>query len=388
VERRRFWLANGCIILDEIVYLSLLPLLPELAERLSLSKTEVGFLYAAYPLVSVVTALPAGLLSDRIGARRVLIAATALLMLSTIGFALAENRGELWGARALQGLAAGLSATAGMAIIASSAPSGRRGATIGLAAGTQGLSTIVGPALGGLLAPSLGLTATFALPAAAAAILLVLLLREREPTPEPDREHARLVRAIVRLLRSDDVRIAVRCFLAIGITSASVQTLTPLRLEEHGFGPEEIGVLFIIAALIGLVVTPFGGKLADRAGLTRASAAWLAVTTALGLALGLVESAFAIAGLFVAYLTQIRVGGTLAYVRGARFGSLGEGLAAGYGLMITAWSLGAAIGPIAAGAIADQAGNTPAYVVVALTGAAIAAPAARRLTTSVPGRRA
>ena len=278
MERRRFWLANGCIILDEVVYLSLLPLLPELAERLSLSKTEVGFLYAAYPLVGLATALPAGLLSDRVGGRRVLIAATTLLLLATIGFALAENRWELWAARAVQGLAAGLSATAGMAMIASAAPSGRRGSVIGLAAATQGLSTIAGPALGGLVAPTIGLTATFALPAAAAGVLLVLLLREHEPPPAPDRERVRLGPVILRLLRSRDVRVAVGCFLAIGITAASVQTLTPLRLEEYGFSTEAIGTVFVVAALIGLVVIPLEGMLADRVGLTRASAAWLALT--------------------------------------------------------------------------------------------------------------
>ena len=128
--------------------------------------------------------------------------------------------------------------------------------------------------------------------------------------------------------------------------------------------------------------------LADRVGLTRASAVWLALTTALGLGLAFADSAWGIVILFVGYLTQIRVGGTLAYVRGARFARLGEGLAAGYGLMITAWSLGAAIGPIVAGAIADRAGDAPAYVAVVLAGAALAAPATIRITTSAPGSRA
>jgi predicted MFS family arabinose efflux permease len=387
VNRRRFWLANGAIVLDEIVYLALLPLLPDLSERFALSKTEAGALYAAYPLLGLVSALPAGLISDRIGTRRLLIAGTALLLLATVGFAVADSREMLWAARAVQGLAAGLSATAGMAMIASSAPPSRRGRTIGLAAATQGLSTIAGPALGGLIAPSIGLTATFSVPAAIAGLLLVLLLLDRtKEVAGPAR--ARLGPAIGRLLRSSDVRLAVGCFLSIGVAAASIQTLTPLRLEERGFSVEAIGVVFIVAALVGLVVIPLGGMLSDRVGVARATAIWLSVVTAFGLALAFAGPGWAIAVLFVAYLPQVRVGGTLGYVRGARVGAVGEGLAAGYGLMITAWSLGAAVGPVVAGAIADRSGDTRAYVVVAIAGLILALPATRRITTSEPGSQA
>ena len=40
--RRAFWLASAVIFLDEAVFIAILPLLPEYAERFGLSAAEVG----------------------------------------------------------------------------------------------------------------------------------------------------------------------------------------------------------------------------------------------------------------------------------------------------------------------------------------------------------
>jgi MFS family permease len=65
--------------------------------------------------------LPGGLLADLVGGRRLLLAGSALLAVSSLGFAFAETEWHLWVARAAQGLTSGLTSRAGMAVIADAA---------------------------------------------------------------------------------------------------------------------------------------------------------------------------------------------------------------------------------------------------------------------------
>ena len=74
------------------------------------------------------------------------------------------------------------------------------------------------------------------------------------------------------------------------------------------------------------------------------------------------------------------MGGTLGYALGAEHAPLGAGLAAGYGVALAAWSLGAVLGPITAGAIADVFGDAAAFAVAAAAAGLLVIPiaAARR----------
>lgn len=373
--RTRFLLANSTIVLDEIVYLALVPLLPTYAERFDLSKTQVGLLYAAYPLLGLASALPAGILCDRIGARRLLLGANALFLVATIGFATSTGFLALWLARAAQGLASGATATAGMTMITGTADEARRGTRIGLAAALQGLSALGGPALGGLLVPFAGERIAFGVPAVAAAFVLAGLARDT--TDADGRRPGVPRRGLLAVLADADGRLAASQFLAIGLVGGCVQTLATLELGAQGLSAERLGVLFIVAGLAGFPVIAVAGRYADRSGLAAATRAWLAVEVGVCLALAATHTRWVVLLGLGVLVTQIRVGGTIAYVRGARAGSAG-GLAAGFGFMVTAWAVGASIGPIVAGALADTTGDAAAYLVSAVAFASLVGPGALR----------
>ena len=84
-----------------------------------------------------------------------------------------------------------------------------------------------------------------------------------------------------------------------------------------------------------------------------------------------------IALVFGLFLTQVRVGGTIGYVRGTYAGAE-RGLASGFGLIVTAWAVGASVGPVAAGALADTSGFGMAYLASAVALVALTASAMRR----------
>lgn len=360
-----FFLANGLIVLDEIVYFALLPLLPVYAQRFDLSQTGVGLMYAAYPLCSIVSSVPTGLLVDRLGARRLLIVGAAIFVLASAGFAAATTHQSLLAARGAQGLAAGITAVAGMALIAGTAAPERRATTLGLAVAVQGLSSFAGPVLGGFVVPSLGEEA-FWLPAVLGVVVLAgLVVRRDIAAPAPVVAGWR--RGLAEPLRSPDTRAAVSCILGIAIAGSAVQTLAPLDFADGGGGTRALGAVLLTGAAVGLLLPAFVGRLADRRGLVRVTRAWAAVVLVLLATLAVGHAVLGVvAAVVVLYVPQGRTGGILAYARSARSAGLGSGLAASMGLAVMAWSVGAGVAPVAVGAVADAAGSAAAYAACAL----------------------
>jgi predicted MFS family arabinose efflux permease len=120
-----------------------------------------------------------------------------------------------------------------------------------------------------------------------------------------------------------------------------------------------------------------GGRFTDAAGVVAATRVWVAIVLAAVLVLATGPGRIGIALVFGLFLTQIRVGGTIGYVRGTYAGAE-RGLASGFGLIVTAWAVGASIGPVAAGAIADSSGYGTAYLASAVALVALTASAMRR----------
>ncbi len=383
--RIRFGIANLSIFLDEVVFFALAPLLPIYAAMFDLSKTEVGWLFAVYPLLSFASALPGSALCTRIGPRWVLVLANVVFAAATISFGIADSELTLWTSRGLQGLASGITVTAAMLLIARAGKTGRKGRTLGIAFAIQGLSAIGGPALGGLVVPHLGAATSFAfvaLVAATSAVILVIAGDDRiERSARFDTRS--LVIAMYEVLRSESGRYPVLLFVGIGITAGCVQTLTTLQLAAAGVSSSEIGLLFITAGVIAIPVVITTGWLCDRIGPVRATRWWLITEIAMFLSLALLLSTWAQMIALSILLIQSRSGGTIAYAQAAQTDRF-RGMAIGIGLMIMAWAVGSTIGSTLAGTIADAIGNSPAYVVTMLLLVLLVGPGA---TLDLRGRR-
>src|SRR5712691_2036436 len=101
-----------------MVQSALAPLGPVYAAELGLTRVQVGALFAAASVAMLVVTLPIGVIADRLGARRLTVAAALLVGLSALGQGLARDFWLLLGARALFGVAFGAVWTAGLAFLA------------------------------------------------------------------------------------------------------------------------------------------------------------------------------------------------------------------------------------------------------------------------------
>jgi len=125
------------------------PALPEFAARDGLSDAQAALIFAAFPIAQLATALATAGLVERLGRRPLIIAATLLLTVATLLFALSEGGVMLAVARGAQGVAAGAAWTAGIAAISDVFPTGDLGFRIGLAQTAGGASACSAPSSAG-----------------------------------------------------------------------------------------------------------------------------------------------------------------------------------------------------------------------------------------------
>jgi multidrug resistance protein len=173
-KRSPVYLMALTIFIDFMGFGIVLPLLPFWAERLGAGPVGVGLLLTVYALAQFIFTPVLGTLSDRYGRRPVILASLVIEALSLALSAVAGSLAILVVARFIGGLGAANIGSA-QAVVADVTPVEGRARGMGLIGAAIGLGFVVGPALGGLVAP-LGPAVPFwvAMSVALANALLVL----------------------------------------------------------------------------------------------------------------------------------------------------------------------------------------------------------------------
>lgn len=145
------------------------------ARQIGLTPQQIVLLFAAFNLTYVLSAYPAGVISDRIGRRSVLVAGLGIFALVYLGFSLTAAPLGISALFLIYGLYQGLTDGTSRAFVVDLAPPEHRATALGFYSMATGLATFLASAVGGLLWQWRGAPATFlygAVLAAAAALLL------------------------------------------------------------------------------------------------------------------------------------------------------------------------------------------------------------------------
>lgn len=151
------------------------------AHSLDFSVPQILLLFVAFNLVYALAALPAGLVSDRLGRKGVIVVGWSIYALAYLGLAVASAAWHVWLLFALYGLYYGVAEGVSRAFVCDLVPVERRGTAYGLYHTAVGLSLLPASLIAGWLWHLIGPEAPFffgAAMAGAAMLGFLLLIRE------------------------------------------------------------------------------------------------------------------------------------------------------------------------------------------------------------------
>jgi MFS family permease len=315
----------------------------------------LGGLLALYDGAEVLLKPVFGALSDRVGARPVLLGGLIAFALASAVYALADSPGWLWAARLGQGAAAAAFSPAASALVARLNPAAKHGRAFGSYGFFKSIGYTLGPLLGGLLAWVGGLRLLFvvlALLGAGVAVVAALAVPAVPPLPKIRQTVVDLARRL-----ADPAFLAPTAALAAATAALSVGVgFLPVSGRAAGLGPVATGAAVSVLAACAALVQPRAGRALDdgrlttRTGLTTGlaiTAAGLAAATLPGLA-GVLAGA-AVIGVGTGLITPLGFAALAASTPAARLGQT-------MGAAELGRELGDAGGPLLVAAVASAVG--------------------------------
>jgi MFS family permease len=333
------------------------PAIPVFARHFGVDRRAAGAVISAFAFMRLISALACGRLVDRVGERIVLATGIAIVAVSSALAGLAQSYPQLLVLRGIGGVGSAMFTVSALSLLLRVADADQRGRATGLWQSGFLLGTICGPVLGGPLT-AISLRAPFfvyAVTLAAAGAIGMVFLTKAE-LHDVDLEASRPAErtTLSEAVRVSGYRAALAVNLGTGWTLFGVRSaLIPILVTEGlGRSASWTGIgLFASAAAQGAMLL-WAGRYADRAGRRPAMILGSALLMAGALLLAVIETlptyllAMVILGVGAAFVT-VAPSATVGDVAGGRGGTI----VAAFGM---ASDLGAVIGPLVAGQLADS----------------------------------
>jgi MFS family permease len=146
------------------------------AQNLGFSVFWVLILFLALNLVYTLAAMPAGIISDKLGRRRVIVVGWTIYALSYLGLALTSAKWQVWLIFAFYGLYYGISEGVTRAFVSDIVPADKRGTAYGWYHAAVGLSLLPASVIAGLLWQYISPASTFYFGAVMAGVAMLGLM--------------------------------------------------------------------------------------------------------------------------------------------------------------------------------------------------------------------
>ena len=147
------------------------------AQNLEASLIQVTLMLVLFNVTYMATSLPAGILSDRLGRRRVIALGWFIYALVYLGFALASSLWQIWLLFACYGIYYGIVEGVARAFVADLVPAEKRGTAYGLYHGVVGITLLPASLLAGWLWQAYSPAAPFYLGACLAFLAMLGMLK-------------------------------------------------------------------------------------------------------------------------------------------------------------------------------------------------------------------
>jgi len=286
-----------------------LPVVPLFARRLGASTVEVGIISAAFMLAAAALSLPLGLMSDRLGRKRLILAGMGISALTSLFLLFARAPWHMGLIFLFAGAGLACFSPAMMSHVGDCAPRQYLGRAYGWYTSALYLGMALGPGIGGAVA-SWGYGLTFGVSAVITGAGALFGAARVPSSPPPSSTGA----AVATL--SADFREIVRAPVVLACWAAtffctfawgSLFAFFPLYARDQGISVAHTGLIFTVQAAANALFRIPVGHLQDRTGNRRPYILWGNVLFGLFIALtGLLREPLPL------YLLMVGVGGTMA----------------------------------------------------------------------------
>ncbi|MFB6102774.1 MAG: MFS transporter [Haloplanus sp.] len=361
-------LCVGSYFAVRLAQLLVSPVVPALRETFDVSGSTIGVILTGMWLVYACSQLPSGAAGDRYGPRRVVLAALACTTVGALALAAAPSLLTFGAFALLLGIGAGLYYTPATALLA------ERFENVGRVIGVHRVGSqaagLAAPALAALVGARFGWRVAVGSGALVAAALLGVVLR-RGPGERPAAATAATdggatvgPRALVGVLARPPVAFAVGLAIVGEFAAlATVSFLPTFLVDHHGLSLTRAGVLFGGYFVVVASLQPVSGWLSDVIGRDAVVVA-LFVAGAVGYAtlattatLAFAVPAVALVGVAMAWGPPVQSRAVDALADTER--------GVGFGLVRTGYLLVGALGPAVVSGVADAAGWTAGFGLLA-----------------------
>ena len=249
------------------------PALPLFIRSMGVPVSTVGFIAAASTVVGILVSIPAGILSDIIGRRKVILIAAIVFATAPFLYLMINAPWELVLVRVYHGLATAILGPVAMAAVADTYSKGR-GERMGWYSSATMVGRFLAPLAGGLLIINSDFHLVYLIDGIAGVVVLAAAFKlplatgistnTGEALKEQRNKYKQDIKFVFRhsgILATSGIE-AVQYF-AFG----AMETFLPIFLNEQaGFSAWEIGTLFTAQILAAALTKPVMGRLSDRYG--------------------------------------------------------------------------------------------------------------------------
>ncbi|GAA1195555.1 MFS transporter [Prauserella alba] len=357
------WVVNFCLAL---AFYGLITIMAVYAvTRFAVSDSTGGLAASIFVVGATVARLFAGGLVDRLGRRRMLWAGLASCTAVAALYLVADSLPLLLAVRATHGVLFAVTSTAAMTLAQARIPSSRRSEGTGYFALSITLSTAIGPLMSLEIVSSVGYDTLFwsIFATHAAACLLALLITAKDEPREPQPARERTARGVLAAMVHPAVLPIGLFMLVIGCVYSTIVTYLNSYTAQEGL--QQGASLFFVAYATVMFVSRFVmGRLQDRRGDNVVVYSAIVVFAGALLLLGTASADWMIVA--TGALTGFGFGTINPACQAAAVSRVPQEQ---FGLAISTFFLmldgGVGLGPVAFGLIAEGAGYSAMFLVLA-----------------------
>jgi MFS family permease len=236
----------------------------------------IGAIVAGYAIGRVITDIPSGFLTDRIGISKTMKIGLGIQIVSSIFAGIAPNYWILFLMRVTEGIGSSIYVNAAVTYVLLSNQSSRRGTVMGIYQSIMMTGITIGPMFGAFIASTYGLNASYFAYAAVLVVAMIivffiqhkgkfhLITNGADNKYNLDSESFGIIRNISIYINSASLATFGFAFLRSGIYTMAI----PLFAYENlHLSVVSVGFIFTLASVANLLASFFSGKLTDRYGM-------------------------------------------------------------------------------------------------------------------------